>query len=132
MPEPAVERFWRQVQQDERLQSRLAGLRAKTLEDAIDAIAKIAAEAGIELTPEAIAAALEPGQAELSEGELDRVTGGATSAPGPAATSFVIRLPGSDQIVGAFRNVEGLDSEIDVVEYRNGSDMPVRRRPPRP
>lgn len=33
--------------------------------------------------------------------------------------------------VGAFRNVEGLDSETEVVEYQDGDDIILRKRPGR-
>ena len=32
---------------------------------------------------------------------------------------------------GAFRNVEGLDSETEIVEYQDGDDMILRKRPGR-
>jgi phage tail-like protein len=32
---------------------------------------------------------------------------------------------------GAFRNVEGLDSETEVVEYQDGDDLILRKRPGR-
>jgi phage tail-like protein len=33
--------------------------------------------------------------------------------------------------VGAFKNVEGLDSETEVVEYQDGDDIILRKRPGR-
>ncbi|MFN3202997.1 MAG: phage tail protein [Bradymonadia bacterium] len=33
--------------------------------------------------------------------------------------------------VGAFRNVEGLDAETEVVEYQDGDDLRLRKRPGR-
>jgi phage tail-like protein len=33
--------------------------------------------------------------------------------------------------VGAFKNVEGLDSETEVVEYQDGDDIVLRKRPGR-
>ena len=32
---------------------------------------------------------------------------------------------------GAFRNVEGLDSETEIVEYQDGDDLTLRKRPGR-
>jgi phage tail-like protein len=33
--------------------------------------------------------------------------------------------------VGAFRNVEGLDSETEIVEFQDGDDITLRKRPGR-
>lgn len=43
--------------------------------------------------------------------------------------NFKIEIEGVTQ--GAFRNVEGLDSETEVVEYQDGDDIILRKRPGR-
>jgi phage tail-like protein len=43
--------------------------------------------------------------------------------------NFKIEIEGVTQ--GAFRNVEGLDSETEVVEYQDGDDTILRKRPGR-
>ncbi|NUN13935.1 MAG: phage tail protein [Myxococcales bacterium] len=43
--------------------------------------------------------------------------------------NFKVEIEGVTQ--GAFRNVEGLDSETEIVEYQNGDDIILRKRPGR-
>ena len=43
--------------------------------------------------------------------------------------NFAVEINGITQ--GAFRNVEGLDSETEVIEYQDGDDMILRKRPGR-
>jgi len=43
--------------------------------------------------------------------------------------NFKVEIEGVTQ--GAFRNVEGLDSETEVIEYQNGDDIVLRKRPGR-
>ena len=43
--------------------------------------------------------------------------------------NFKVEIEGVTQ--GAFRNVEGLDSETEVVEYQDGDDIILRKRPGR-
>jgi len=57
----------------------------------------------------------------------------AVAAPGdPAPDSlYNFELEVEGEIVGAFRGVDGLNSEIEVIEFRDGVDEPVRKRPGR-
>jgi phage tail-like protein len=43
--------------------------------------------------------------------------------------NFKIEIEGVT--TGAFRNVEGLDSETEVIEYQDGDDLILRKRPGR-
>jgi phage tail-like protein len=43
--------------------------------------------------------------------------------------NFKVEIEGVTQ--GAFRNVEGLDSETEIVEYQDGDDLVLRKRPGR-
>jgi len=43
--------------------------------------------------------------------------------------NFKVEIEGVTQ--GAFRNVEGLDSETEIVEYQDGDDIILRKRPGR-
>ena len=43
--------------------------------------------------------------------------------------NFKIEIEGVT--TGAFRNVEGLDSETEIVEYQDGDDLILRKRPGR-
>jgi phage tail-like protein len=43
--------------------------------------------------------------------------------------NFKVEIEGVTQ--GAFKNVEGLDSETEVVEYQDGDDIIARKRPGR-
>ena len=43
--------------------------------------------------------------------------------------NFKVEVEGVTQ--GAFRNVEGLDSETEIVEYQDGEDIILRKRPGR-
>jgi phage tail-like protein len=43
--------------------------------------------------------------------------------------NFKIEIEGVTQ--GAFKNVEGLDSETEIVEYQDGDDIILRKRPGR-
>ena len=43
--------------------------------------------------------------------------------------NFKVEIEGVTQ--GAFRNVEGLDSETEVVEFQDGDDIILRKRPGR-
>ncbi|MBM4386890.1 MAG: phage tail protein [Deltaproteobacteria bacterium] len=43
--------------------------------------------------------------------------------------NFKIEIEGVTQ--GAFRNVEGLDSETEIIEYQDGDDLILRKRPGR-
>lgn len=43
--------------------------------------------------------------------------------------NFKIEIEGVTQ--GAFRNVEGLDSETEIIEYQDGDDLVLRKRPGR-
>lgn len=43
--------------------------------------------------------------------------------------NFRVEIEGVTQ--GAFRNVEGLDSETEIVEYQDGDDLVLRKRPGR-
>ncbi len=43
--------------------------------------------------------------------------------------NFKVEIEGVTQ--GAFRNVEGLDSETEIVEYQDGDDITLRKRPGR-
>lgn len=43
--------------------------------------------------------------------------------------NFKVEIEGVTQ--GAFKNVSGLDSETEVVEYQNGDDIVLRKRPGR-
>ena len=43
--------------------------------------------------------------------------------------NFKVEIEGVTQ--GAFKNVEGLDSETEVVEYQDGEDIVLRKRPGR-
>jgi phage tail-like protein len=43
--------------------------------------------------------------------------------------NFKVEIEGVSQ--GAFRNVEGLDSETEVIEYQDGDDIILRKRPGR-
>jgi phage tail-like protein len=45
------------------------------------------------------------------------------------AFNFKVEIEGVTQ--GAFRNVEGLDSETEVVEFQDGDDVMLRKRPGR-
>jgi phage tail-like protein len=45
------------------------------------------------------------------------------------AYNFKVEIEGVT--MGAFRNVEGLDSETTVVEFQDGDDMVLRKRPGR-
>ena len=53
------------------------------------------------------------------------------SADDPAIESyrFVVEVEG--ETVGAFRGVSGLDSETEVIEYQDGTDKTLRKRPGR-
>ena len=43
--------------------------------------------------------------------------------------NFKVEIEGVTQ--GAFRNVEGIDSETEVVEFQDGDDIVLRKRPGR-
>jgi phage tail-like protein len=43
--------------------------------------------------------------------------------------NFKVEIEGVTQ--GAFKNVEGLDSETEIVEYQDGDDIILRKRPGR-
>ncbi len=43
--------------------------------------------------------------------------------------NFTVEIEGVTQ--GAFRNVEGLDSETEIVEFQDGDDIILRKRPGR-
>ena len=45
------------------------------------------------------------------------------------AFNFKVEIEGVTQ--GAFRNVEGLDSETEIVEFQDGDDIILRKRPGR-
>ena len=74
------------------------------------------------------------GTQELQDEELEGASGGkdwlASNFQGEIGS-----LPDSDGstdssgIVGGFKNVEGLDSTTEVVEYQDGDDMILRKRP---
>ncbi len=52
-----------------------------------------------------------------------------TDMDGVGNFNFKVEIEGVTQ--GAFRNVEGLDSETEVIEYQNGDDIVLRKRPGR-
>jgi len=51
---------------------------------------------------------------------------GAVAARSSDALSFVLEVPG--RAMGAFREISGLKTEVDVIEFRNGSEnLPARK-----
>ncbi|HAN31259.1 MAG TPA: phage tail protein [Myxococcales bacterium] len=59
------------------------------------------------------------------------MTNGPYTRPHDHIVNFNFKIEIEGVTTGAFRNVEGLDSETEIIEYQDGDDLILRKRPGR-
>ena len=66
--------------------------------------------------------------AQLKDEQLDETAGGGI---GSFSDGSERESTTGKTIIGGFKNMSGMDSETEVVEYQDGDDMTIRKRPGR-
>ena len=59
------------------------------------------------------------------------MSNGPYTRPHDHVVNFNFKIEIEGVTTGAFRNVEGLDSETEIIEYQDGDDLILRKRPGR-
>lgn len=68
---------------------------------------------------------------QLEDEQLDEASGGAGSFTKSSEISSEYEPTTETTVIGGFKSMSGMDSKTEVVEYQEGDDVPIRKRPGR-
>ena len=66
---------------------------------------------------------------ELNEGDLEDAAGGAVADDAAFIGKSIYAVVGNTSDDSSFQSVSGLDSETEIVEFQDGDDIILRKRP---